>query len=326
MVKQSIMQMEADNTLEINTQIILLWITVAFYVASSVAFAWELVRGHLSIRGNIHQAAGLQNGKDKKAAEEKDFRWGVGLAFWGLFPHAAALFLRWMETGHGPYMRRFEVYSSDVWVAVLVYMLIQWRKPILRFTGVLIMPSSFLLIGMAVLASPEIRPLPPFYGTYWLIVHIFFAKLAYVFLLIGTSLAFFYLIKNKVESKTENKPEVKEKPSALISFMARFPDLPTLHEQSYQFIAFGFIMLAIMIAAGAIWAHKAWGRYWSWDPVETWSIITWLLYGIYLHLVRTYGWSGRRPAWLAVAAVFVMIFALFGVGLVYDSLHSPYMG
>lgn len=298
--------------MDVKIQVILLWITVAFYAASSVVVAWQLVRGPWRL-ADSSASQGVRSDRPG---------WGVWLALVGLIPHTAAILLRWLESGHGPYMRVYEVYSSDVWIVVLLYLLVQWRRPRLRFMGAVIMPTCFLLIGMAVMASPEIRPLPPFYGTYWLIVHILFAKLSYGFLLIGTALAVFYLIKNRVESRMEKSEEIEGKPRG---FLAGLPDLPSLQEQSYQFIAFGFIMLAIMIAAGAIWANKAWGRYWSWDPVETWSLMTWLLYGIYLHLVRTYGWTGRRAAWFTLAAVVVMIFALFGVGLVYQSLHSPYI-
>ncbi len=289
----------------VKIQIILLWLAVALYAAASVAFAWKLVSMHVKA---------IRTNEPMHASGKKDFVWGIRLAFLALLPHTAALLMRWLETGHGPYMRVFEVYSSDVWVVVVMYLLLQYRWSWLRLTGVIVLPSSFLLIGLAVMASPEIRPLPATFGTFWLVVHIAFAKLAYGANLVGTSLAVFYLLKERrIE---QGKP---------LGFWNRIPDLPALHEQSYQFIAFGFIMLGIMLASGAIWANKAWGSYWSWDPVETWSLISWLLYGVYLHLVRTYGWQGRRPAWLAIAAIFVMAFAIFGLGLVYQSLHSPYI-
>ncbi|MHB1404920.1 MAG: c-type cytochrome biogenesis protein CcsB [Desulfitobacteriaceae bacterium] len=297
--------------MDTKTQIILLWFAVAFYAASSVLFAWGWVR---SRSGEAGEQLNDNMAETVSIHRAQEFLWAVRLAFLGLLPHTAALLFRWLETGHGPYMHRYEVYSSDVWVVVLVYLLVQLRRPRLRFTGIMVLPSAFLLIGMAVLSSPEIQPLPPTFGTYWLVVHILFAKLAYGCLVIGTALAVFYLIKDRALRKGKSS-----------AFLTKLPELPILNEQSYQFLAFGFIMLAIMIAAGAIWANKAWGRYWGWDPVETWSFISWLLYGIYLHLVRTYGWSGRRPAWLAILAVLILIFALFGIGLVYESLHSPYV-
>lgn len=278
----------------IKTVIILLWAAVACYAGASIVFLWTLVQP----KPPEDQAPQEELPLSKDAMKGIAFGWGVRLTLLGLVPHTAALFLRWIESGHGPYMRRFEVYSSDVWVALVIYLFLQWREPRLRISGVLVLPASFLLIGMAVLSSPEIQPLPASFGTYWLIVHILFAKLAYGCFLIGTAMALLYVLKDKME---------------------------VMHEQSYRFIAFGFLMQGVMIATGAIWANKAWGRYWNWDPVETWSLISWLIYGLYLHLVRTFGWNGRKPAFFALAAVLVLIFALFGIGLVYDSLHSPYI-
>lgn len=288
----------------IKVQFVLLWAAVACYAGASIVFLWNMVKLKDSM---LHKTSGkVQEILPQGSAL---FRWGIRLALVGLVPHTVALLLRWLETGHGPYMRRYEVYSSDVWVALVIFLIIQWRQPRLRVSGALVLPASFLLIGMAVLSSPEIQPLPASFGTYWLIVHILFAKLAYSCFLIGTALALLYLLK-------EGK---------LSRWSVLLPDLATMHEQSYRFISFGFLMQAVMIATGAIWANKAWGRYWNWDPVETWSLISWIFYGFYLHLVRTFGWNGRRPALLALAAVLVLIFALFGIGLVYDSLHSPYI-
>jgi len=177
-----------------------------------------------------------------------------------------------------------------------------------------IMPAAFLFIGMGVMASPEIRELPSSFKTYWLIVHIMFAKLAYGGAIIGTALSALYLWKGK-----------KEREGKVTKFYSRLPSLEVLDELAYAFIAFGFLMIGIMIIAGSIWANQAWGSYWSWDPVETWSLISWFFYGIYLHLRITFGWRGPRPAWFSVICVLVLIFALSGIGLFYDSAHSPYI-
>ncbi|MHB1418944.1 MAG: c-type cytochrome biogenesis protein CcsB [Bacillota bacterium] len=271
--------------------IVLLWITVGVYAASSVAFAFNMA---------FHK--------------EKAFIPASWLAVVGLVTHTVAIGLRWVEAGHGPYMRIYEVYSSDVWILVVMYLLVQWWRPVLRAAGVIVMPVCFLFIGMAVMASPEIRELPVTFTTYWLIVHILFAKLAYGGALIGTALAVLYLLKKR---KTET--------DRLTTFYQRLPSLGMLDELSYAFIGFGFIMLGIMIVAGSIWANNAWGRYWGWDAVETWSLVSWLFYGIYLHLRFTYKWQGSKAAWFSVIAMGVLLFALFGIGLVYNSFHSPYI-
>lgn len=275
----------------VKTEILLLWSAVGLYALSSCLFLFSLVFNKL-----------------------QQLKTGIWLAFLGFLPHSGALGLRWAETGHGPYMRVYEVYSSDVWIALAMFFLLQVYKPNLRVLGAVVLPASFLLIGMAVMASPEIKPLPPNFQTFWLIIHIFFAKLAFGSLLIATGLSLFYLMKRRREIQGE-----------VGVFLGKLPALRVLDELSYQFTGFGFFMLAIMIVAGAIWANKAWGRYWGWDAVETWSLITWLVYGIYLHLRRTYGWKEAKASWFAVLAFAVFVFAIFGIGLFYISVHSPYI-
>jgi cytochrome c-type biogenesis protein CcsB len=242
--------------------------------------------------------------------KERWMKWAVGVAGFGFALHTGALALRWAVSGHGPYMHRYEVFSSNVWVATLMFLLVQWRLPKLRPAGALVMPTSLLLIGFAVMASPEIRPLPETFKTFWLIVHIYFAKLSYGSCLLGTAFSVLLLFKNR---------------GIFPKFTAKFPDSDILDEYSYKFIAFGFFMIGIMIAAGAIWANNAWGSYWDWDPVEIWSLVSWMLYGLYLHLRRMHRWQGERAAWFAILSLLILIFAIMGVGLFYTSLHSPYL-
>ena len=265
------------------------WVAVSLYALSSVLLA----------AGLIFQ-------------RERLVRLGVRVAAFGFIFHSAALGVRWIEAGHGPYLRRYEVYSSTVWVLVGAYLLAVWRRPALGPLGALVMPVAFLLIGMGVMSSPEIRALPPTFRNFWLPVHIIFAKLAFGGCLIGTGLGGIYLLKKRA--------------GAYAPVYARLPELEVLDELSYRTIAFGFIALGVMIVAGAIWANSAWGRYWGWDPVETWSLISWVVYGIYLHLRRMHGWRGAKAAWFTVVALLLLVFALFGLGVVYPgSEHSPYL-
>lgn len=297
--------------MSITMQISLIWIAVAMYVLASIAFTWQTVAKTLS-QNTPQDTTILTYVSSDKAHTKLD--WGIRFTLLGLLPHTVALAMRWVDSGHGPYMRVFEVYLSDVWVALVIFLLALSRWRWLKICGIVVLPASLLLIGFAIMASPEIKPLPETFGTFWLIVHIAFAKLAFGANLIGTALAVMVLIGGKHQDNAKR-----------LRVFVSLPPPNVLHDYSYRFIMFGFVMFAIMIASGAIWANKAWGSYWSWDPVETWSLISWLLYGIYLHLVKTRGWKGRPPAWLAVGAVGVMAFAIFGLGLVYQSLHSPYI-
>jgi ABC-type transport system involved in cytochrome c biogenesis permease subunit len=103
----------------------------------------------------------------------------------------------------------------------------------------------------------------------------------------------------------------------------RFPALDRLDELIFRYVVFGFITDTIMICAGAIWAKDLWGSYWSWDPVETWSLVSWIVYGIAIHLRVTFGWRDSRFAWIAVLALSTVIISFFGVTFVIDtSLHT----
>lgn len=275
----------------IEWEILLLWAAVALYALSTVLYVYSV------------------------AFQKDKFKLATIAAWLALVFHSASLALRWIEAGHGPYMRRFEVYSSDVWIAVILFLLAQTWKKSLRFAGAIVMPASFLLIGMAVLSSPEITPLPSTFKTYWLIVHIIFAKLAFGGAIIGTAMALFYVLKKRKMEQGVAGP-----------FYSKLPSLEILDELSYGFIGFGFLNLGVMIIAGSIWAKTAWGSYWSWDPVEVWSLIAWFVYAIYFHLRRTYGWKGTRLAWVALGGLAVLVFSLFGLGIFYSTGHSPYLG
>ncbi|MDI3281061.1 MAG: cytochrome c biogenesis protein CcsA, partial [Bacillota bacterium] len=282
------------QTLEIGLH----WAAVGLYAASAVAFLWGMA---------FRREAGL--------------RWGVRLAAAGLVPHTAALALRWVAAGHGPYLRRYEVWSSNAWLGLALFLLVQHRRPSLRAAGAAVLPVSLLLIGGAVVSSPEIHQLPATFKTYWLLVHILFAKLAYGSCLVGTGLAVLYLWRRRAELRAgagtgaaafgvgAESVAAQGRAGATASagapaagLLSHLPAPEVLDELSYRFLGFGFLNIGIMIAAGAIWANDAWGSYWSWDPVETWSLISWLLYGLYLHLRRTYGWRGEPAAWLALGA------------------------
>ena len=272
-------------------EILLLWITVACYAISSGLYIYGLV-----------------------FQKEKSIKWATMISLAGLIPHSASLVLRWVESGHGPYITFYEVATSDAWVAVVAFLLFQVLYPRLKAIGTIIMPVSFLLIGLGVMSSPEIYQIPTTFRTYWLIIHIFFAKLAFGPILIATALSFFYLLKTRSKGELDSH-----------HILTALPNAPTLDELSYRFMAFGFINLGIMIAAGSIWAEYAWGRYWGWDPIETWSLISWLLYGMYLHLRLKVGWRGKKLAWFALGSFLILLFSIFGVVFLYHSVHSAYL-
>lgn len=268
-------------------QIILFWLAISFYVAASILYVLSL----------------------KFSQKNKFIMQGRLAVIIGLIPHTIAILLRWFQTGHGPYAQLYEVAASDTWISIIVFLIICWRYKKLEQIGAIVMPVSFLLLGLGVMGSKEITTIPVTFKTYWLIVHIIFAKFAYGSALAGGGCAVFYLLKAKGYG----------------GWLERLPGLEKLDELSYKLLAVGYIFNTIMIAAGSIWAKNAWGSYWSWDPIETWSLISWLVYGLYLHLRRTYGWKGSRACWLAIFTLAVMVFAIFGIAYIYPSIHEVYL-
>lgn len=244
--------------------------------------------------------------------KEHWLRYGAFCAVVGLVPHSIALLARWIEAGHGPYYSMYEVFSSYAWVSVAIFLLSVLRTNKTRFAGLMVMPVSFILMGLGFNVSMEISPVPPSLNSFWLVAHVGFAKLGFGSILIATGMSIMYLLKER-------------EPVRYKEFFERFPTTGIMDDLSYQFAAVGFIFLTIMVAAGAIWADQTWGRYWGWDPIEIWSLISWLVYGVYLHLRMNAGWRGKRASWLMVVNIVILIFSLFGTGIVYEGLHSAYM-
>ncbi|TFH47058.1 MAG: c-type cytochrome biogenesis protein CcsB [ANME-2 cluster archaeon] len=247
--------------------------------------------------------------------KEKWLRHGAISAALGILPHSLALYIRWVESGHGPYMTMHEVFSSYAWVSVAVFLLAIVKIKKVRIAGLVVMPIIFIMMGIGATLSTEIAEIPPSLSSFWLIAHVGFAKLTFGSILIGTGLAVIYLLKERKKPGSES----------MVQFLNRFPEKNILDELSYQFVTAGFLFLSVMIAAGAIWAYQTWGRYWAWDPIESWSLIAWLVYGIYLHQRLNSGWKGKKAAYFLIFAIFVLVFSLFGTGIVYEGLHSAYM-
>lgn len=237
---------------------------------------------------------------------------GLWLSVAGVVVHVAAIAGRWVRVGHGPYLGFYEVISSYALLSVLVYLLIAWRYKSLRPVGIVVLPIAFLLLAAAMFTDKSGMNLTGTLASWWLAVHVTFAKLAYASFIASFALAVVYLVRDRATG-------------VWADVLAKLPSQEVVDDLCFKFAGAGFIFLGIMIAAGAIWANEAWGRYWGWDPIETWSLISWLVYAAYLHARLTLGWRGRRSAWFAVAALPVVVFALIGVPIVYNSIHGAYL-
>lgn len=269
-------------------QIILFWASVGFFAAGTVFYVASIL-----------------------FKQERFISYGTFFAWLGFIPNTAAIFARWYQTGHFPYWNPYEVFTSYAWGIVLVFLVFQHFKPSLKIVGAFVLPVAFLLTGMGVMGNPEVKDIPRTFFTFWLYVHIGFAKISAASVIISAGLAVLYLIKRRQQLEGRVNPTLE-----------RLPDIEKLDFFSYRVTAFAFIMIGIMIASGAVWAYKAWGRYWAWDAIETWALISWLVYGLYLHLRITMGWKGVRTSWLSIIALVLVFFSFWGIPLVYDTVHE----
>jgi len=230
---------------------------------------------------------------------------GYRLALIGFFFHTGAIVARWIATGHLPVMATYENSLSGTWFILLIYFVMRYVFPLSRPFGVAIIPVVILVLGNGIEAGATLQPLEPPYKSNWLYVHVLFAWFAFSSYVVAFAAGIMYILKDRAKK----------------GVLSRLPELKLLDELSFRLILFGFFAEAIMIGSGAIWAHGLWGRYWGWDPIETWSLISWLVYGLYLHLRVTLGWKGRRAAWLAIFSLLGVIFVFFGLGYI-SQVHT----
>ncbi|HAL30371.1 MAG TPA: cytochrome C biogenesis protein ResC [Coriobacteriia bacterium] len=235
-------------------------------------------------------------------------RAGHTLALVGLAVHSVALGLRWYGTGHGPYLTRYEVLSSNAWVAMTFMQALRWRRPGSAYLTTLIYPAVLLLLGLAVYTGPEVQMLPLTFRGVWLVLHVCFYFVAFAAALISLGHGALYIARD----------------TTLVQRIANVPDAATLDRESYRFAGLTFAFWGIGMLTGAIWAYYSWGRFWGWDPIETWSLVTWFVYGIYLHARRFYGMKGRSAAMLLMLGFVLAILSLFFTSFLTTSLHSEY--
>ncbi len=267
------------------TQSILFWAAVTLYaLATASFFVW--------------------------AAFKKDSagRWGFMLTVAALVPHAASLAMRWAEVGHGPYSSRYEVLSANAFVLVALYSGIVRIRKELKGLGVIVLPAAFLLMGWAVSAYGLKYEVPIIFKSYWLLLHIGFAKAFAATVVLAAGCATAYLIKKDAEQR-----------------LPMLPSADRLDRFSHQFLLVSFFFLGVMIAAGSLWAHQSWGRYWAWDPIETSSLTAWIAFGVILHFRVIHRWSGMRMAYLTLVALGFAIMVLYVVTLLVPTIHNSYM-
>ncbi|MGQ9645274.1 MAG: c-type cytochrome biogenesis protein CcsB [Thermodesulfobacteriota bacterium] len=234
----------------------------------------------------------------------------------GLLVHSAGLILRWVEThqtgyGYVPLSNMYESLIFFAWAIVLLYLILEFRYK-QKVIGVFVTPFAFLAIALTSIipgVDAKITPLVPALQSNWLAIHVITCFLGYASFAVSFGISLLYLLQDKITAA--HKQGAKWLPS-----------LSVLDEINYRSIVIGFPMLTLGIVTGAAWANYAWGSYWSWDPKETWSLITWFVYAAFLHARLTRDWRGRKTAILSIVGFSAVLFTYFGVNYLISGLHS----
>jgi len=240
---------------------------------------------------------------------------GTWIAILGLAGNTAGVVLRWVESyqlgiGHAPLSNLYESLVFFAGTIILIYLFIE-QKYQNRVIGAFVTPLAFLALAYASMSpniSDRIQPLIPALKSNWLIAHVIACFIGYGAFAVACGVSFMFLIRQKSSDNSA-------------SMLNLLPDVDLLDDLNHRLVMFGFLFLSAGIITGAVWAHSAWGRYWGWDPKETWSLITWFVYATLLHARMMRGWRGKRTAILSIGGFAAVLFTYFGVNLL-PGLHS----
>ena len=237
-------------------------------------------------------------------------KWALVTISAGFASHTLALIMRYVEAGHTPVTNLHESLSFFAWMIIGVLLVANLKYQI-KVLGSFLTPIALVFMIFALALPKEIVPLAPVLKSFWHPFHVVFAFLGNAIFTLSFCCGIMYLIQ-----------EHQLKSKRLGTFTKRLPSLKVLDDLNYQSLTFGFPLLTLGIITGAIWADYAWGRYWNWDPKETWSLITWFLYAALLHQRLTVGWRGRKAAMMAIIGFFAVLFTFLGVNLLLPGLHT----
>ncbi|MEY2826441.1 MAG: c-type cytochrome biosis protein CcsB [Actinomycetota bacterium] len=272
------------------SQISLLFVSAAmgFLAVALLLFAFQLAK--------------LKEDSSQNRFEKFGF-WLLGISTVVL---GVGVMLRGIAANRVPWANMYEFSISGALMILIVY-LMSLRVKDVRYIATFI--SGFVLITLFAAVSlfyVEVKTLMPALQSYWLVIHVVVAILATAFFAIAAGFHIFYLIKAAGWGK---------------NLMDRFPDLRQLERIAYRFNMVGFVSWSFTLIAGAIWAERAWHRYWGWDTKEVWTFIIWVIYAGYLHAMATRGWTGNRAAWLGLIGFSAVIFNFTIVNLFFKGLH-----
>lgn len=249
---------------------------------------------------------------------------------------------RWIVAGYFPLSNLYESLLFLTWALLTIYLYVEFKTKS-KLIGAVLIPVTLFIIGFANLTlSADMQkssPLVPALQSNWLMMHVSMMILSYATLIIGSLLCLLFLVISKaqdVDLKVIDKSSVPvyniivdyyenpmlSIPSSKVVELGKIKLLQSLDNWSYRIIGLGFPFLTIGIISGGVWANEAWGSYWSWDPKETWALITWIIFATYLHSRITKGWEGKKTAIIGSIGFFVIWVCYLGVNFLGKGLHS----
>ena len=277
---------------------------MAVYTLAFLAFASHLAR--LSSEKNA-----------KRASASKLERIGIALLILAVLLHGTGVMLRGIAASRVPWANMYEFSITGSLVVVMIFLFALLVKD-LRLLATFVSGFTLLILGGATSAFyVEVSSLMPALQSYWLVIHVLVAVLATAFFNIAAGLSITYLLKTAKWVETSKAKFV----AALRRILALFPSIEKLERMAYRFNIIGFILWSFTLIAGAIWAERAWHRYWGWDTKEVWTFIIWTIYAGYLHANATRGWSGKRSAWLSLIGFLAILFNFIIVNQFFKGLH-----
>jgi cytochrome c-type biogenesis protein CcsB len=238
-------------------------------------------------------------------------RMGVGLTIIGFLLSVAGVLLRALAAHRAPWGNMFEFTITAMVFIVGAYLVMLWRTGV-RWLGLPVTLLATVGNGLAVTVFyVAVAPLVPALHSVWFLIHIVAAAISGAAFNVGGLMSILFLIKKRAEDR-----------GSVPGYLEQLPSSRKIDLIAYRFLAFAFPLWTFTVVAGAIWAEYAWGRYWGWDPKETWALVTWVIYAGYLHARSTAGWRGTRAAVIAIIGVASFWFNFIGINLLVSGLHS----
>jgi cytochrome c-type biogenesis protein CcsB len=255
--------------------------------------------------------AELEDSPGASLRVEQFGRMGVALTIIGFLLSVAGVLLRALAADRAPWGNMFEFTITAMVFVVGAYLIMLWRTGI-RWLGLPVTLLAAVGNGLAVTVFyVAVAPLVPALHSVWFLIHIVAAAISGAAFNVGGVMSIVYLIKKRAEDRGDVR-----------GYLERLPNSRKIDLIAYRFLAFAFPLWTFTVVAGAIWAEYAWGRYWGWDPKETWALVTWVIYACYLHARSTAGWRGSRAAVIAIIGLASFWFNFIGINLLVSGLHS----